>query len=78
MSAPHPDTSPCRLCRLPIGWIVTLDGQRKPYDLNPDGSLSATSHFLTCTVYRQRMAERDAARRKAREAEEEKRQGRLF
>lgn len=78
MSAPHHDTSPCRLCRLPIGWVTQLDGRRKPFDLNPDGSLSATSHFLTCTVYRDRCAKRDAEKRKAKAAEEERMQGRLF
>ncbi len=78
MSVPHPDTSACRLCHLPIGWVRLLDGRRKPYDLNPDGSLSSTSHFLTCKAYRDQCAAKDARERRKREAEEEQRQGRLF
>ncbi|MBR3583600.1 MAG: hypothetical protein IKO01_09210 [Kiritimatiellae bacterium] len=78
MTTPWHDTSACRLCGRPIGWVRKLDGRRKPFDLEPDGSLSNTSHFLTCTVYRQRCADRDAAARRKREAEEERRQGRLF
>lgn len=55
-----------------------MEGKRKPFDLNPDGSLSRTSHFLTCKVFLQQCAEKTAEKRRKREAEEDKRQGRLF
>lgn len=77
MAAWH-DISACKLCGRSIGWVRNADGRRKPFDLNPDGSLSNVSHFLTCVVYRARCAARDAFARKRREAEEDKRQGRLF
>jgi hypothetical protein len=78
MVAPNRHTSACRLCGLPIGWTVNADGKRKPFDLNPDGSLSRTSHFLTCKVFLQQCAEKTAEKRRKREAEEDKRQMKLF
>lgn len=71
------DTSFCKLCHVRIGWAVTARG-RKPYDLNPDGSLSDVSHFLTCPVWREQCKQRDERDRRQRKFEEERRQGRLF
>lgn len=80
-AANRPDRSWCRLCGRLIAWTRTADGRRKPFDVLPGGGLGK-SHFLTCKPYREQCAERDRARKaarvRARAADQERRQGRLF
>lgn len=71
------DCRACRLCGRMIGW-AREDGTRKgPFDLLADGT-QGPSHLLTCAPYRARLADREAEERRKREAEADRRQGRLF
>ncbi len=63
----HGERSLCRLCKREIEWRF-VGVKAKPFDL--DG----TSHFLTCTAWRDQCRRRDEAKRAARDVG----QGRLF
>lgn len=66
MDAPPPEApagvavaverSACRLCGLPLQWMVGPDGRRLAFDLLPDGTIGQ-NHFETCRPYLERLAE---------------------
>jgi hypothetical protein len=49
----------CRLCGMPLQWMVAPDGRRMPFDVLEDGSIGQ-NHFETCKPYLERLANREA------------------